>query len=175
MAKYRDVKASFRGHENWTIRFSKPNYPVSLDQASTSTTTSSSDNQSGTPWRQNLEVWNHRQQEHHPTSYFSIGPPMPGPWGLPPMMFPPCPSWVGWYSPRVPPPMHFHLGWSEPTKGFGHGATMQETAVTDTTTTSKTERPQVRKMDSLKFQTEPSGFPRSSCSSCSLAGVEGTK
>jgi hypothetical protein len=79
MAKYRDGKAGFRGHENWTIRFSKPDYSVSLDQASTSTAASSFGNQSRTSLRQNSEVWNHRQQEHHPTPYFPIKPPMPGP------------------------------------------------------------------------------------------------
>jgi hypothetical protein len=36
------------------------------------------------------------------------------------MMYPPCPSWVGWYEPWAPLSMHFHLGWSGPAKGFGH-------------------------------------------------------
>jgi hypothetical protein len=61
MAKYRDGQADFRGHKNQTIQFSKPDYSVSLDQASTSMTTSSSGNQSRTPSRQNLEVQNHHQ------------------------------------------------------------------------------------------------------------------
>jgi virulence-associated protein VagC len=38
MAKYRDGKADFWGRKNWTIQFPKPDYLVSLDQASTSTT-----------------------------------------------------------------------------------------------------------------------------------------
>jgi hypothetical protein len=58
MAKYRDGKADFRGRENRSIRFPKPDYPVSLDQASTSMAASSSSNQSMTPSWQNLEVWN---------------------------------------------------------------------------------------------------------------------
>jgi hypothetical protein len=49
MAKYKDGKASFSGHENRTILFHKPDYPVSLDQASTSTAASSSGNQSRAP------------------------------------------------------------------------------------------------------------------------------
>jgi virulence-associated protein VagC len=49
MAKYRDGKADFRGRENRSIRFPKPDYPVSLDQASTSMAASSSSNQSMTP------------------------------------------------------------------------------------------------------------------------------
>jgi hypothetical protein len=46
MAKYRDGKAGFKGHENWTIQFLKSDYPVFLYQASISTTASSSGNQS---------------------------------------------------------------------------------------------------------------------------------
>jgi hypothetical protein len=120
MAKYRDGKAGFRGRENQTIRFLKLDYPIFLDQASTSTAASSSDNQSRTSPRQNSEVQNHRQQEHHPVSYFPIEPPMPRPWGSPSMMYPPCPPWAGWYRPWTPPPMHFHSGWSGPSQGFGH-------------------------------------------------------
>jgi hypothetical protein len=37
------------------------------------------------------------------------------------MMYPPCPHWVGWYGPWTPLWMHFHLGWSRPAQGFGHG------------------------------------------------------
>jgi hypothetical protein len=48
MAKYRDGKANFRGHENRSIRFPKPDYPVSLDQSSTSMAARSSSNQSMT-------------------------------------------------------------------------------------------------------------------------------
>jgi hypothetical protein len=54
-------------------------------------------------------------------SYFLIGPPMPGPWGRPPMMYPPCLPWAGWYGPHTPPPMHFHSAWPGPTQGFVHG------------------------------------------------------
>jgi hypothetical protein len=46
---------------------------------------------------------------------------MPGTWGPPSMMYPPCSPWVGWYEPWVPPPMHFHQGWSGLAEGFGHG------------------------------------------------------
>jgi hypothetical protein len=52
--------------------------------------------------------------------YFLVKPPMPGLWGPPPMMYPPCPSWVGWYGPWAPLPMHFHPGWSIPFESFGH-------------------------------------------------------
>jgi hypothetical protein len=53
---------------------------------------------------------------------FSVGPPMPGIWGPPPMMYPPCPPWAGWYELLAPPPpMHFHPRWLGPTEGFGHG------------------------------------------------------
>jgi hypothetical protein len=51
----------------------------------------------------------------------SVGPPMPGPWALPLMMFPPCSPWTGWYGPWVPPPTHFHPRWSGPAQGFSHG------------------------------------------------------
>jgi hypothetical protein len=40
--------------------------------------------------------------------------------GPPLMMFLPCPPWAGWYGVWVPPPMHFHLGWSGPIGGFDH-------------------------------------------------------
>jgi hypothetical protein len=120
MAKYRDGNAGFRSHKNWTIRFPNLDYPVFLDQPSTSTVASSSDNQFKTPPRQNLEDQNHHQQQHHSASYFPIGPPMPGPWGPLPMMCLPCPPWAGWYKAWTPPPIHFHPGWSEPTQGFGH-------------------------------------------------------
>jgi hypothetical protein len=52
--------------------------------------------------------------------YFLIGPPMPGSWGPPPMMYSPCPPWTRWYGPWTPPPMHFHPEWSGPVEGFGH-------------------------------------------------------
>jgi hypothetical protein len=46
---------------------------------------------------------------------------MSGSWGPPPMMYPPCPPWAGWYGPWSPLPMPFHPGWSEPAEGFGYG------------------------------------------------------
>jgi hypothetical protein len=82
---------------------------------------SSSGKQSRTPQRQNSEGLDHRHQDYHAAPYFSVAPPMPGSWGPPLMMYPPCPPWVGWYGPWVPPPKHFHPGWSRPTQGFGHG------------------------------------------------------
>jgi hypothetical protein len=36
------------------------------------------------------------------------------------MMYPPHLPWAGWYRPWAPPPMHFHLTWSELARGFGH-------------------------------------------------------
>jgi hypothetical protein len=46
---------------------------------------------------------------------------MPGPWGPPPMMYPPCPPWAGWYGLWAPPSIPFHPGWLEPVEGFGSG------------------------------------------------------
>jgi hypothetical protein len=43
MAKYKQGRASIRGHENWTIRNPKLDCSVSLSQASSSTTETSSD------------------------------------------------------------------------------------------------------------------------------------
>jgi hypothetical protein len=45
---------------------------------------------------------------------------MPGPWGTPPIMYPPCPSWMGWYGPWASPLMHFHPEWSRATMSFVH-------------------------------------------------------
>jgi hypothetical protein len=42
MAKYKEGRASIRRHKNWTIRNMKPDSPVSLSQASSSTVGSSS-------------------------------------------------------------------------------------------------------------------------------------
>jgi hypothetical protein len=47
--------------------------------------------------------------------------PVPGPWGPPLMMYPPCPPWAGWYGPWAPPLMRFHPGWSGHIEGFGYG------------------------------------------------------
>jgi hypothetical protein len=79
-----------------------------------------SNNQSRAPPRQNSEGRDRRRQEYHPAPYFSIEPPMPGAWGPPPMMYPPCPPWVGWYGSWTLPPMHFHLEWLGPIEDFGH-------------------------------------------------------
>jgi hypothetical protein len=107
--------------ENQTIQNPKPNSAVSLSQASTSAAGSSSSKQSRTPQQQNSEGRNCHHQDYHQAPDFSVRPPMSGPWGPAPMMFPPCPPWMGWYGPWVPPPMHFHVGWSGPPQGFGHG------------------------------------------------------
>jgi hypothetical protein len=50
--------------------------------------------------------------------YFLVGQPIPGLWGLLPMMHPP---WAGSYEPWASPSRHFHRGWSGPASGFGHG------------------------------------------------------
>jgi hypothetical protein len=38
----------------------------------------------------------------------------------PPMMYPPCLPWEGWYGPWVLVPMHFHLGLLGLAGGFDH-------------------------------------------------------
>jgi hypothetical protein len=121
MAKYKEVRALIRGHENRTIRNTKSDSPVSLGQASTFVARSSSSKRSQTLPHQISEGRDRRQQDYHSTHYFLIGLPMPRPWGPPPMMYPPCPPWAGWYRPWTPPPMHFHPAWSGPTEGFAHG------------------------------------------------------
>jgi hypothetical protein len=121
MAKYKEGRTGVRGHENWTIRNLKPDSSISLSQASSSATESSSDKRSQTPPCQNSEAWDHCQQEYHLTPYFPVRPPMPRPWRPPPMMHPPCPPWVRWYGPWTPPPMHFHPERLRPTQGFVHG------------------------------------------------------
>jgi hypothetical protein len=120
VAKYKEGRAIIRGRENWTIWNTEPDSLVPLSQASTSVTRSSSDKRSRTPPQQNSEGRDCCQQYYHPVTYFSVGPPMPGPWRPPSMMYPPCPPWVGWYGPWALPPMHFHPGWSGPSEGFGH-------------------------------------------------------
>jgi hypothetical protein len=51
LAKYKEGRADIREHENWTIRNAKPDSPVSLSQAITSTEGSSSKKRSRTlPW-----------------------------------------------------------------------------------------------------------------------------
>jgi hypothetical protein len=149
---YKEGKASVRGRENWTIRNPKPDSPDSLCQASTSAAGSSSDKRSRTLQQQHSEGWECHHQDYHLVSYFSAGPPMPVPWGPPSMMFPPCSPWVGWYSPWVPPPMHFHPGWSQ---GLLHSRRPL-----------RTQRPPAgpkglrsEKPNNLKCQTRQSDFP----------------
>jgi hypothetical protein len=121
MARYKEGRASIRGRKNWTIRNPKLDSLVSFSQASTSTAGSLSSKRSRTPQRQNSEGQDHRRQDYHLVPYFPVEPPMPGPWGPPPMMYPLCPPLAGWYASWVSPPMHFHPGWSGPTQGFDHG------------------------------------------------------
>jgi hypothetical protein len=94
MAKYKEGRADIREHDNWIIRNPKSDSPVSLGQVSTSAAGSSSSKRSRTPPWQNLEGRDHHQQDYHLVPYFSIGPPMSGPWGPPPMMYLPCPPWT---------------------------------------------------------------------------------
>jgi hypothetical protein len=121
MAKYKELRADIRGRENRTIWNAKPDTPVSLSHARTTTAGSLSGKRSRTPPRRTSEGLDRRQQDNHPAPYFSIGPPMPELWGHPSMTYPHCPPWVGWYRPWAPPPMHFHPGWSGHAEGFGHG------------------------------------------------------
>jgi hypothetical protein len=121
MAKYKEGRAVIRGRENRTIRNTKPDNLVSLGQASSSTTRSSSGKRSQTPPWQSAEGWYQRQQDCHPVPYFPVGPPMSGPWGPPPILYLPCPPWVGWYGPWALPPMPLHPGWLGPTGCFGFG------------------------------------------------------
>jgi hypothetical protein len=95
---------------------------------------------------------------------------MLGPWGPPPMMYPPCPLWAGWYGPWAPPLMHFHPGLSGPAEGFGNECSTQEMPIMRTSATSRTG-----KSDSLECQTRPSGFLEGSSSSLSPAQVSGVK
>jgi hypothetical protein len=99
------------GTKNRTIRNPKPDSPVSLSRASTSVAGRLSGKQSQTTQQQHSEGRERRHQDYHLTPHFLVRPPMLRPWGPPPMMFPPCPPWAGWYGPWVPPPMHFHPGW----------------------------------------------------------------
>jgi hypothetical protein len=121
MVKYKEGRADIRGHENWTIRNTKLDSPVSLSQTSTSAAGSSSSKRSRALSRQISKGRDRRQQDYHSVSYFLVGPPMPRPWGPPPMMYPPCPPWTGWYELWVPPPMHFHPRWLGSTEDFSHG------------------------------------------------------
>jgi hypothetical protein len=99
LVKYKEGRASVRGRKNWIIWNPKPDSPVFLSQASTSVAGSSSSKRSQTPQQQHLKGWECRHQDYHPVPHFPVGPPMPGPWGPPPMMFPPSPPWAGWYGP----------------------------------------------------------------------------
>jgi hypothetical protein len=105
---------------NRTIWNTKIDSPVSMGQVSTSTTGSSCGKRSRTPPQQNSGSRDHRQQDYHLMHYFSVGPPIPGPWGPLLMMYPPYPPWVGWYGPWAPPSMLFHPRWSRPAEGFSY-------------------------------------------------------
>jgi hypothetical protein len=91
MAKYKKGRASIRGHKNRTIRNTKPDSPVSLSQTNTSATENSSSKRSRTLSHRISEGWDRCQQDYYPVSYFPVRPPMPAPWGPPPMMYSPCP------------------------------------------------------------------------------------
>jgi hypothetical protein len=121
LSKYKEGRAGIMGRKNQTIQNPKPDSPISLSQASTSVAGSSSGKRSQTPQQQNSEGRDHHHQDHHPAPYLLVGAPMPEPWGPPPILYLPCPTWAGWYGPWVPSPMHFHPGWSGPTQGFSHG------------------------------------------------------
>jgi hypothetical protein len=121
MAKYKEGRASFRDHKNQAIQNTRLNNPVYLGQASASTIGSSSGKRYRTLPQQNSKGQDHRQQDYHPAPYFLVRPPMPGLWGPPPMMYPPCPPWAGWYGPWAPSLMHFHPRWLGPTEDFGYG------------------------------------------------------
>jgi hypothetical protein len=45
--------------------------------------------------QQHSEGRERHRQDYHLAPHFPIGPPIPGPWGPPPMKFPPCPPWWG--------------------------------------------------------------------------------
>jgi hypothetical protein len=107
MAKYKDGRASIKERKNQTIHTPKPNSLVPLSQASTFVMRSSSNKRSRTPPWQNLVGCDHHQWDYHPAPYFSV-------------MYLSCPPWAGWYRPWMPPPMHFHLEWLVPARGFDH-------------------------------------------------------
>lgn len=69
------------------------------------------------PTKQKFDGRDHRRVDFRAAApYPPFGPPMPVPWGPPPVGFPPCPLW-GWCGPWVPPPMPFglfHQGWIAP-------------------------------------------------------------
>jgi hypothetical protein len=89
MPKYMEGRAGIREHENWTIRNIKPDSPVSLSQANSSTVGSLSAKRPRTPPWQNSEGQDHRHRDYHPAHYFTLRTPMPGSWGPLPMMYPP--------------------------------------------------------------------------------------
>jgi hypothetical protein len=81
IAKHKEGKADIRERENWTIQNGKLNNSISMSQAIMLATESSSNKRSITlPW-QNSEGWDRHQWDYHPMPHFSVGPPMPGPWG----------------------------------------------------------------------------------------------
>jgi hypothetical protein len=117
MTKYKEGRVGIRGHKNQIIRNSKLDNLVSLSQATTTT----SGKRSRIPPRRNSEGRDRRQQDYHSMPYFLVKSSMPRSWGPPPMMYPPCPPWTGWYGPWAPLPMHFHLVRSGYAEGFGYG------------------------------------------------------
>jgi hypothetical protein len=90
MAKYKKGGADIRGCENWTIQNPKPDSSISLSQASTSAAGSSSGKRSRTPLQWHSEGQDHRKWDYHLASYFLARPPMAGPGGPLPMVYPPC-------------------------------------------------------------------------------------
>jgi hypothetical protein len=151
MAKYKEGRAAIRGRENRIIWNTKPNSPISLSQASSSVAGSSFGKRSRTLPHRNSKGRGCHQQEYPLVPYFAVGPPMPGPWGAPPMMYLPCPPLMGWYEPWMPPPMHFHLGWSGPIQSFGHGGYDAGDDHYRHDATSRTEGPRGRKIGQSKM------------------------
>jgi hypothetical protein len=74
---------------------------------------------------------------------------MPGPWGPPLMMYPPCPPWEGWYGPWALPLTHFPPGWLEPMEGLATEATRQEMTTAGALATSRAGEPETGKPDAL--------------------------
>jgi hypothetical protein len=160
MVKYKEGSAGIRGHKNQTIRNTKPDSSVSLSQASTSTTGSSSDKWSQTPPRWNSEGRDRCQQDYHLAPYFPVGPPMPGLWGPPPMMYPPYPPWVGWYGCRLCHQYTSIWDGQDLLRVFAMEASMQDTAVTRASATSRTWEPQGRKTGWSRTPNRRIRFPR---------------
>jgi hypothetical protein len=160
MAKYKNGRAGIRGCENRTIQNPKLDSPISLSQASTSAAGSSFGKQSWTPPRQNSEGWDHRHQDHHHVPYLPAGPRMPRPWGPSPMMYPPCPPWVGWYGPWCHRQCTSTRDDPDLLRVLAMKATMQKMATTYTLATSRMGEPQDRKIGLSKMPNRTIWFPR---------------